>query len=183
MATLHHTSEDFYDAIYGDTVTIRDGIARLWLAFESEDGDWFAVRPRHEEDGRGSEKDPWRPIGPLPLDKVPLPWLASIPDYRSTDQEAAHVMQEPSITDLRWSCSGCDWTRIGAFTTAEERAASFAIEHQSTDPGCGCSTNPARARYADGDPAGCYCTCSDDAREGCEHEPDEPQSSDQEASS
>ena len=46
---------------------------------------------------------------------------------------------------------------------------------QPTDPGCGCSTNPARARYADGDPAGCYCTCSDDAREGCEHEPDEPQ--------
>ena len=52
---------------------------------------------------------------------------------------------------------------------------------QSTDPGCGCSTNPARARYADGDPAGCYCTCSDDAREGCEHEPDEPQSTDEEA--
>lgn len=46
------------------------------------------------------------------------------------------------------------------------------------DPGCGCSTNPARARYADGDPAGCYCTCSDDAREGCEHEPDEPQPTD-----
>ena len=41
---------------------------------------------------------------------------------------------------------------------------------QPTDPGCGCSTNPARARHADGDPAGCYCTCSDDAREGCEHE-------------
>ena len=49
---------------------------------------------------------------------------------------------------------------------------------QTTDPGCGCSTNPARARYADGDPAGCYCTCSDDAREGCEHEPDEPQPTD-----
>ena len=52
---------------------------------------------------------------------------------------------------------------------------------QPTDPGCGCSTNLARARYADGDPAGCYCTCSDDAREGCEHEPDEPQSTDQDA--
>ena len=52
---------------------------------------------------------------------------------------------------------------------------------QTTDPGCGCSTNPARARHADGDPAGCYCTCSDDAREGCEHEPDEPQSTDQDA--
>ena len=51
---------------------------------------------------------------------------------------------------------------------------------QPTDPGCGCSTNPARARYADGDPAGCYCTCSDDAREDCEHEPDEPQPTDQE---
>ena len=51
---------------------------------------------------------------------------------------------------------------------------------QPTDPGCGCSTNLARARYADGDPAGCYCTCSDDAREGCEHEPDEPQPTDQE---
>ena len=49
---------------------------------------------------------------------------------------------------------------------------------QSTDPGCGCSTHPARAMYADGDPAGCYCTCSDDAREGCEHEPDEPQPTD-----
>lgn len=44
-------------------------------------------------------------------------------------------------------------------------------------------TNPARARYADGDPAGCYCTCSDDAREGCEHEPDEPQPTDLAASS
>lgn len=54
---------------------------------------------------------------------------------------------------------------------------------QPTDPGCGCSTNPARARYADGDPAGCYCTCSDDAREGCEHDPDEHQPTDQGAES
>ena len=72
----------------------------------------------------------------------------------------------------RDGCPECDWL--------DPNQMQLDFSTQSTDPGCGCSTNPARARYADGDPAGCYCTCSDDAREGCEHEPDEPQSTDQE---
>jgi len=72
-----------------------------------------------------------------------------------------------------WTCPRCNRER-----PAQVWVCDCVPSPQSTDPGCGCSTNPARARYADGDPAGCYCTCSDDAREGCEHEPDEPQPTD-----
>jgi len=74
-----------------------------------------------------------------------------------------------------WTCPRCNRER-----PAQVWVCDCVPSPQSTDPGCGCSTNPARARYADGDPAGCYCTCSDDAREDCEHEPDEPQPTDQE---
>ena len=76
---------------------------------------------------------------------------------------------------LRECLSG--WQKMHAALAGSE---ADTTDTQPTDPGCGCSTNPARARYADGDPAGCYCTCSDDAREDCEHEPDEPQPTDQE---
>ena len=76
---------------------------------------------------------------------------------------------------LRECLSG--WQKMHAALAGSE---ADTTDTQPTDPGCGCSTNPARARYADGDPAGCYCTCSDDAREGCEHEPDGPQPTDQE---
>ena len=77
---------------------------------------------------------------------------------------------------LRECLSG--WPKMSAALAGSEADTSGT---QPTDPGCGCSTNPARDRYADGDPAGCYCTCSDDARESCEHDPDEHQPTDQEA--
>ena len=51
----------------------------------------------------------------------------------TSERETQHVMREPSMTDLRWTCSGCEWARSDAFTTAEERADSFATEHQPTD--------------------------------------------------
>jgi len=46
----------------------------------------------------------------------------------------AHTMQPPSDTDLRWTCSACDWTASPSFTTSEERTERFARHHQSTKP-------------------------------------------------
>ena len=94
---------------------------------------------------------------------------------------AAHARESKkvwNVAEVMDDIEGSDpttWERLRDALTGSEADTS---DTQPTDPGCGCSTNPARARYADGDPAGCYCTCSDDAREGCEHEPDEPQPTD-----
>ena len=86
---------------------------------------------------------------------------------------AAHARESKkvwNVEEVMDDIEGSDpttWERLRAALAGSEADTSGA---QPTDPGCGCSTNPARARYADGDPAGCYCTCSDDAREGCEHD-------------
>jgi hypothetical protein len=90
------------------------------------------------------------------------------PDSREWLQACAETLRE--------CLSG--WPKMSAALADSE---ADTTDTHLTDPGCGCSTNLARDRYADGDPAGCYCTCSDDAREGCEHDPDEHQPTDQEA--
>jgi len=90
-------------------------------------------------------------------------------------RESEKVWKVEEVMDDIEGSDPTTWERLRAALAGSEADTSGA---QTTDPGCGCSTNPARARYADGDPAGCYCTCSDDAREGCEHEPDEPQPTD-----
>ena len=89
--------------------------------------------------------------------------------------EHAEVWKVEEVMDAIEGSDPTTWERLRDALAGSDADTTYT---QSTDPGCGCSTNPARARYADGDPAGCYCTCSDDAREGCEHEPDEPQPTD-----
>ena len=94
---------------------------------------------------------------------------------------AAHARESKkvwNVEEVMDDIEGSDPTTWERLRDALAGSDADTTDTQSTDPGCGCSTNPARARYADGDPAGCYCTCSDDAREGCEHEPDEPQPTD-----
>ena len=92
-------------------------------------------------------------------------------------RESEKVWKVEEVMDDIEGSDPTTWERLRAALAGSEADTTGA---QTTDPGCGCSTNPARARHADGDPAGCYCTCSDDAREGCEHEPDGPQPTDQE---
>ena len=92
-------------------------------------------------------------------------------------RESKKVWKVEEVMDDIEGSDPTTWERLRDALTGSEADTS---DTQSTDPGCGCSTNPARDRYADGDPAGCYCTCSDDAREGCEHDPDEHQPTDQE---
>ncbi|WP_311208755.1 MULTISPECIES: hypothetical protein [unclassified Aeromicrobium] len=71
---LYETEEAFYGAEPSDTVVIRDNGGEQWQAWSTEDGDWYVTRPRNEDDGHGPDEDINRPIGPLPLDALPLPW-------------------------------------------------------------------------------------------------------------
>ena len=83
-SNVHGTAEGFYEAAYAGVVTVRDARQRLWLAWEDQDGEWWVCRPRDEEDPvSGWDGHPWAPIGPEPLDRVPLPWLVSVPEYQS----------------------------------------------------------------------------------------------------
>lgn len=85
-ATLYRNAEDFCAAEIGDQTTIRDGYGRLWLAWETEAGDRWAVRPRDEDDVAHSADDPWRPVGPERIEHLPLPWLVQVPAYQSDDE-------------------------------------------------------------------------------------------------
>lgn len=68
----HDTIEDFYASEHGDFMTVvAEG--EVWLAWETEDGDWWAFRPRHEEDRDGPEGDRFRPVGPTPLESLRFP--------------------------------------------------------------------------------------------------------------
>lgn len=72
MSTTHNTPEEFYDAVHDDMLVIRS-VGEHWLAWEDEDGDWFAVRPRSDEDVRGPGGDRWRPVGPTLVEALTFP--------------------------------------------------------------------------------------------------------------
>lgn len=68
----HENIESFHEAEYSEhMIVLAEG--DLWLAWESEDGEWWVTRPRHEDDAAGPEGDPSRPIGPSPLDGLQFP--------------------------------------------------------------------------------------------------------------
>ena len=77
-ATSEHETEDsFLESADHPEYAIRDGLFRWWLAWCTEDGDWYAVRPFSEDDGpRSDAPDAYRPVGPMPLESVELPWRA-----------------------------------------------------------------------------------------------------------
>ena len=77
-AATHESADSFYEAIYDDVVLIHDRHGQFWLAWETENGDWFASRSRCEDDDRGPDGDPWRPVGPAPLDALPFPVRATV---------------------------------------------------------------------------------------------------------
>lgn len=72
MADTHENIASFWDAAYDDEVVIRDARNRIWLAWETESGNWFAVRPRSEDDFEPLT-DTWRPVGPAPVVGLPFP--------------------------------------------------------------------------------------------------------------
>lgn len=65
---------------------LRDANGELWIAFCTDDGDWYAVRPRGEDDGKSLDAgDPFRPIGPVLVEHdVPIPWVVSCPPLMPT---------------------------------------------------------------------------------------------------
>ena len=67
------TMDDFYAAEYDDWVVIRDAKHDVWLACESDHGDWWAVRPRGEEDDHLHRYDQDRPVGPLLVETLWFP--------------------------------------------------------------------------------------------------------------
>jgi hypothetical protein len=64
--------ESFSEAEHGP-VMIQDARFDPWAAFQTEDGDWLAVRARHEDDEPYSEHDPWRPVGPEEVEELRFP--------------------------------------------------------------------------------------------------------------
>ena len=74
-ATTHETFSHFLDAAHDDLLIIRS-CGELWLAWETEDGEWFAVRPRSDEDQDGPDGDRWRPVGPTPVESMTFPLVA-----------------------------------------------------------------------------------------------------------
>lgn len=72
----NHTHEDFesFDAAeYDDTLIVSDGVGLIWTAFETEWGDWYAVRPRNEDDEPGPDGDRWRPVGLVDVEAMSFP--------------------------------------------------------------------------------------------------------------
>lgn len=72
MTTTHETLDDFLDAAYDQMMLIR-AEGDLWLGWETEDGDWYIVRPRHDEDDPGPEGDEYRPVGPASIEGLRFP--------------------------------------------------------------------------------------------------------------
>lgn len=71
--TTHEDFDSFHEAEHDEALVIRDGRGDPWLAFQTEDGDWYAVRPRHEDDEPYSEHDPWRPVGLVEVESLRYP--------------------------------------------------------------------------------------------------------------
>ncbi len=68
----HETIEDFYAAEHTELMVVT-AAGDIWLAWETEDGEWWVTRPRHEDDAEGPEGDKQRPVGPSPLESLPFP--------------------------------------------------------------------------------------------------------------
>jgi hypothetical protein len=68
--------EDFdsFDAAQHDAVIIQDARFDVWVAFQTDGGDWLAVRPRNEgEEPSGEDDDRWRPLGPEDVEGLSYP--------------------------------------------------------------------------------------------------------------
>lgn len=73
--TTFETEDEFLESDLSDTQVLRDADGNVWLAWPGED-DWYALRPRSEDEPKGPDGDEPRPIGPEPLDSVPFPVIA-----------------------------------------------------------------------------------------------------------
>ncbi|MCQ9367365.1 hypothetical protein NQ036_03770 [Brevibacterium sp. 91QC2O2] len=68
----HQTIESFLDAAHSDQLLMRSG-GEVWLAWETEEGEWFAARPRNEDDPVIVTGDRWRPCGPTLVEDLKFP--------------------------------------------------------------------------------------------------------------
>lgn len=80
----YETVEDFYEAADEAEYAVRDADCAWWLAWCTENGDWYAVRPLSEDDegpsGEEAFTDPVRPVGPVHMDDLTAPILTAALD-------------------------------------------------------------------------------------------------------
>lgn len=67
------TEEEFTTAEPCDIHVLRDSTGEVWMTWDTEDGDWYAIRPRNEDDPKGRNGDVARPVGPTPIGNIPFP--------------------------------------------------------------------------------------------------------------
>lgn len=72
----HETVESFYEAEHDDILVATDAVGFVWLAWNAESGDWFAIRPLNEDDAVVASLgvgDPWTPVGPVNFEELDFP--------------------------------------------------------------------------------------------------------------
>lgn len=72
---IYRNADEFFEDADWPMYAIRSADYVWWLAWSNDYGDWFASRGPHEDDPI-REDDPYRPVGPVPIETVPLPWVA-----------------------------------------------------------------------------------------------------------
>lgn len=89
MSIRHEDHDSFCAAEHTDQIIIRDRDGLIWQAWETEDGDWYAIRPRNDDDQpHGFDDDGWRPVGPDGIESLRFPlYVASADDALRPDTE------------------------------------------------------------------------------------------------
>ncbi|MDS2172503.1 hypothetical protein Q7C18_07345 [Nesterenkonia sp. CL21] len=100
----HDNLDDFLEAVYTDYLAVRDSTGQWWQSWESEDGEWYALRPRNEEDPEGPTGDRYRPVGPIYLERLAFPiQCVVLADALDLKAENARLLRE-SI-ELSWAAN------------------------------------------------------------------------------
>jgi len=73
MAQYEDTEAFHEDGSVDSNIIVRDTDGTIWSGWCSDSGDWYVARARIDDEQRGPEDDPWRPVGPVNLDDLPFP--------------------------------------------------------------------------------------------------------------
>lgn len=71
--TTYEDFEALCDAEPGDLLFLRAHLGRHWMAWADQDGEWWAIRPRDDDDEPAPAGDEWRPIGPVDVEQLTFP--------------------------------------------------------------------------------------------------------------
>lgn len=82
------TEEEFLAAELNSDLVLCDAVGDLWLAWEDDYGDWWAIRSRGEDDHPGPKGDEPRPVGPNRISSLRFPVAALDVHDAFADDEA-----------------------------------------------------------------------------------------------